>query len=184
MPSTQNSPDGDTGGDGREAIGQESRQVNSEKEMLASESDKQETLASLTSKEENDVPCTEEKAVEEPPKPAMEYPKGVEVFFIMAALIFSITLISLDQVRFPNSSKPPLGNKDTLALRSDTLRPLSQPPFPKSRTSSTASTTSPGTAPRTLSRSAPSSPPGAKSTSTSPSRRASSSPSSSLSSAA
>lgn len=41
---------------------------------------------------------SDEKAPEEAPKPAVEYPKGLEVFFIMLALILSITLCSLDQV--------------------------------------------------------------------------------------
>lgn len=41
---------------------------------------------------------SDEKAPEEPPKPVAEYPKGLHVFFIMLALILSITLCSLDQV--------------------------------------------------------------------------------------
>ncbi|QKX61430.1 uncharacterized protein TRUGW13939_08578 [Talaromyces rugulosus] len=45
---------------------------------------------------EDDGPATEEKGVEEPQK-AVEYPKGLEMFFIMLALVLSITLCSLDQ---------------------------------------------------------------------------------------
>ncbi|KAH8711974.1 major facilitator superfamily domain-containing protein [Phaeosphaeriaceae sp. PMI808] len=45
---------------------------------------------------EDDGPVTEEKGVDEPQKP-VEYPKGIEMFFIMLALVLSITLCSLDQ---------------------------------------------------------------------------------------
>ncbi len=41
---------------------------------------------------------SEEKAPEEAPKPVVEYPKGLEVLFIMLALVLSITLCSIDQV--------------------------------------------------------------------------------------
>ncbi|KAL1801711.1 hypothetical protein ACET3X_002053 [Alternaria dauci] len=55
----------------------------------------------VESNDEDDGAATEEKAVDEPPAPApappMAYPKGIEVLFIMLALILSITLISLDQ---------------------------------------------------------------------------------------
>lgn len=54
-----------------------------------------------------DPALSEEKAPEAPPKPVVEYPKGLEVFFIMLALILSITLCSLDQVSFgklPNAT--------------------------------------------------------------------------------
>lgn len=40
---------------------------------------------------------TEEKVKEQPAK-AVEYPKGLELFFIMLALVLSITLCALDQV--------------------------------------------------------------------------------------
>jgi hypothetical protein len=46
---------------------------------------------------EGDGPSTAEKGVEEPQN-AVEYPKGLEMFFIMLALVLSITLCSLDQV--------------------------------------------------------------------------------------
>ncbi|OQD93527.1 hypothetical protein PENSOL_c032G03845 [Penicillium solitum] len=42
-------------------------------------------------------PFPEEKAVDEPPTPVAEYPKGMEALFIMVALVLSITLCSLDQ---------------------------------------------------------------------------------------
>jgi hypothetical protein len=44
------------------------------------------------------LPVPEEKAVD-PPQDTPTYPKGMEVFFIMLALVLSITLVSLDQVR-------------------------------------------------------------------------------------
>ncbi|KAJ5652641.1 hypothetical protein N7507_010067 [Penicillium longicatenatum] len=47
----------------------------------------------------DDGPATEEKAVGEPLEPVMEYPKGIEVLFIVAALGLSIILCSLDQSR-------------------------------------------------------------------------------------
>lgn len=58
----------------------------------------------VESNDEHDGPGTAEKPVEAPQPPAMTYPKGIEVFFIMIALILSITLISLDQVSPPASS--------------------------------------------------------------------------------
>jgi hypothetical protein len=48
----------------------------------------------------SDDSTTEEKAADETPKPVGEYPKGIEALFIMAALVLSITLCSLDQVSF------------------------------------------------------------------------------------
>jgi MFS transporter, DHA2 family, glioxin efflux transporter len=47
---------------------------------------------------EDDGLATGEKAVDEPQSPPVEYPKGIEMFFIMLALVLSITLCSLDQV--------------------------------------------------------------------------------------
>jgi hypothetical protein len=41
----------------------------------------------------------EEKLAEEPARP-VAYPKGLELFFLMLALVLSITLVALDQVRF------------------------------------------------------------------------------------
>lgn len=46
---------------------------------------------------EDDSSATGEKAAEEPAK-AVEYPKGLQMFFIMLALLLSITLCALDQV--------------------------------------------------------------------------------------
>lgn len=46
---------------------------------------------------DEDANPDEEKAVIEAEKP-LEYPKGLEMFFIMLALVLSITLCSLDQV--------------------------------------------------------------------------------------
>lgn len=54
--------------------------------------------------DKDDDPGTEEKPVEAPQPPAMTYPKGIEVLFIMLALVLSITLISIDQVSPPASS--------------------------------------------------------------------------------
>ncbi|KAJ3497078.1 hypothetical protein NLG97_g2182 [Lecanicillium saksenae] len=55
------------------------------------------TTGSSSSDIDNDGPSLEQKTVGEIPKPEAEYPKGVEAFSIMAALILTITLISLDQ---------------------------------------------------------------------------------------
>lgn len=90
-------------GNGRgnlEAIGEKTHQVEPEKEKQTVESDQPSTLASSTVDGVDDGPATEEKAVDEPPKPVVEYPKGVEALFIMVALVLSITLCSLDQVSF------------------------------------------------------------------------------------
>lgn len=46
---------------------------------------------------DEDANRDEEKAAIEAEKP-LEYPKGLEMFFIMLALVLSITLCSLDQV--------------------------------------------------------------------------------------
>ncbi|OHX00771.1 major facilitator superfamily transporter [Colletotrichum incanum] len=46
---------------------------------------------------EDDGSATEEKAVDTPQPPPVSYPKGIEVLFIMLALVLSITLVSLDQ---------------------------------------------------------------------------------------
>ncbi|KAF2763054.1 MFS general substrate transporter [Pseudovirgaria hyperparasitica] len=80
-------------------MGDNTHQVDPEKE-------KPNEMSSSASSTDNGVPrsdapeadgaTTEEKPVAEPPKP-MTYPKGIEVLFIMLALILSITLISLDQ---------------------------------------------------------------------------------------
>lgn len=48
---------------------------------------------------EDDGPAVEEKGVDDAPKP-VEYPKGIEMFFIMLALVLTITLCSLDQVGY------------------------------------------------------------------------------------
>lgn len=87
-----------------EATGEKKHQVEPEKEKQTAESNESSIMASSTANgvekqetPEDDVSATEEKAVEEPQKP-VEYPKGIEMFFIMLALVLSITLCSLDQV--------------------------------------------------------------------------------------
>jgi MFS transporter, DHA2 family, glioxin efflux transporter len=87
-----------------EAIGEKTHQVEPEMEKQTAESNEPSTVASSTingvekpRSPEGDGPATEENAVEEP-KTSVEYPSGVEVLFIMLALVLSITLISLDQV--------------------------------------------------------------------------------------
>ena len=87
-----------------EAIGEKTHQVEPEKEKQTVESNETSTVASSTLSgvekpefPEDDSPATKEKAVGEPQEP-VGYPKGVEVLFIMLALVLSITLISLDQV--------------------------------------------------------------------------------------
>ena len=52
----------------------------------------------VESNDEDDGPGTEEKPVEAPQPSAMTYLKGIEVLFIMLALVLSITLVSIDQV--------------------------------------------------------------------------------------
>lgn len=47
---------------------------------------------------EDNSPAAGEKALEEPAK-TVEYPNGLHMFFIMLALVLSITLCALDQVR-------------------------------------------------------------------------------------
>lgn len=86
------------------ATGEKTYQVEPEKEKQAVESNELSTVASSTANgveksetPEDDGSATKEKAVEEPAKP-VEYPKGLEMFFIMLALVLSITLCALDQV--------------------------------------------------------------------------------------
>lgn len=81
-----------------EAVGEKTHQVEAEKEEQTVESNRPSTVASPSVNDVDDGPATEGKAVDEPPKPAMEYPKGIEALFIMVALVLSITLCSLDQV--------------------------------------------------------------------------------------
>jgi hypothetical protein len=99
-PSTLPSPLPEDGnGNGNiEAIGEKTHRVDPEKEKQTVESSTSSTMASSSVNSVDDGPATEEKAVGEPPEPVMEYPKGIEVLFIMAALVLSITLCSLDQV--------------------------------------------------------------------------------------
>ena len=103
-PSTLSPPlpeDGNGNGNGNgnlEAIGEKTYQVEPEKEKQTVEPNEPFTVASSTVNGVDDGPATEEKAVDEPPKPVMEYPKGIEALSIMVALVLSITLISLDQV--------------------------------------------------------------------------------------
>ncbi|KAJ6142885.1 hypothetical protein N7471_002338 [Penicillium samsonianum] len=90
--------DGNGNGNGNlEAIGEKTHQVEPEKEKQTVESNRPSTMASSSVNGLDDGPATEEKAVDEPPKPVMEYPKGIEALFIMVALVLSITLCSLDQ---------------------------------------------------------------------------------------
>ncbi|KAK9416794.1 putative MFS general substrate transporter [Seiridium unicorne] len=86
-----------------EAIGEKTHQVEPEKEKQAVESNESSTMTSSTVNgvekpefPEGHDPATKETAVDEP-QPPVEYPKGIEVLFIMLALVLSITLISLDQ---------------------------------------------------------------------------------------
>ncbi|KAK9784948.1 putative MFS general substrate transporter [Seiridium cardinale] len=86
-----------------EAIGEKTHQVEPQKEKQNVESNEPSTMTSSTvngaEKPEfpgDHDPATKETAVDEP-QPAVEYPKGIEVLFIMLALVLSITLISLDQ---------------------------------------------------------------------------------------
>lgn len=87
-----------------EAIGETIHHVEPEKEKQTVESDEPSTVASSTVNDveklefpADDGPATKENAVDEPQEP-IGYPSGVEVLFIMLALVLSITLISLDQV--------------------------------------------------------------------------------------
>ena len=101
-PSTLPSPlPGDSNGKGNlEASGEGTHQIDPEDEKRTVEFNTPSTMVSSSVNGVEDGPATEEKAADEPPKPVMEYPKGIEAFFIMAALVLSITLCSLDQVSF------------------------------------------------------------------------------------
>jgi hypothetical protein len=85
--------------------GEETYEVGPEKEKQAVESNgPSSTVASSTASgvekpetPEDDGSATEEKAVEGPAKP-LEYPKGLQMFFIMLAFVLTITLCALDQV--------------------------------------------------------------------------------------
>jgi hypothetical protein len=91
-------PEEGNGNGNLEAIGEKTHQFEPEMEKQTVESHTPSTMASSSLNGLDDGPATEEKAANEPPKPAMEYPKGIEAFFIMTALVLSITLCSLDQV--------------------------------------------------------------------------------------
>ncbi|KAH7079834.1 major facilitator superfamily domain-containing protein [Paraphoma chrysanthemicola] len=85
------------------ATGETVYQVRPEKEMDAVESQATSIVASSMAKGihypetcGDDGPAAEEKAAEAVAKP-VDYPKGLELFFIMLALVLSITLCALDQ---------------------------------------------------------------------------------------
>lgn len=105
-PSTLSPPlPGDGNGKGNlEAIGEKAHQIEPEKEKQTVEIKTPSTIAFSSMNGIDDGAATEEKAVDEPPKPVMEYPQGIEALFIMAALVLSITLCSLDQVNSTASS--------------------------------------------------------------------------------
>lgn len=88
----------------QDATEEKTQHVEPENEMQIAESNKSSTVTSSIANGVDDTLATEEKTVEEPPKPAMEYPKGLEAFFIMVALVLSITLCSLDQVSSTTAS--------------------------------------------------------------------------------
>ncbi|KAL1599453.1 hypothetical protein SLS60_007256 [Paraconiothyrium brasiliense] len=86
-----------------EENGEKTYQGEPEKERQTVESNESSTVASSTANgvEKRETPdeegsATEEKGVDDSKKPD-EYPKGFEMFFIMLALVLSITLCSLDQ---------------------------------------------------------------------------------------
>jgi hypothetical protein len=88
-----------------ESLGDETHHVESDREKQSVGSNEPSTMASSTANgvekpefPENNSPATEEKAVDEPQPLPVEYPKGIEMFFIMLALVLVITLLSLDQV--------------------------------------------------------------------------------------
>jgi hypothetical protein len=99
-----------------EALGEKTHQVESEKKMQTAESNDVSTVGFSTANSvekqelfEDDRPATKQQPADEPPPIA--YPKGVEVLFIMLALILSITLVSLDQV----SSTSPIAAQSRLS---------------------------------------------------------------------
>lgn len=92
-------PEDGKGNGNLEATGEKTHQVEPEKEKQTVESNTSSTMAPSSVNDVDDGPATEEKPVE-PPKPVVEYPKGIEALFIMTALVLSITLCSLDQVSF------------------------------------------------------------------------------------
>lgn len=108
-----------------EAIGETTYQVEPEKEKQTVESNEPSIVASSTANgvekpeiPEDDGPATKEKGVNESQKP-VEYPKGVEMFFIMLALVLSITLCSLDQV---SSTAPSFSQSRCLPMHHTPIR--------------------------------------------------------------
>jgi hypothetical protein len=88
-----------------EFLGDETHHVESDREEQSVGSNEPSTMASSTANgvekpefPEDDSPAIGEKAVDEPQPPPVEYPKGIEMCFIMLALVLVITLVSLDQV--------------------------------------------------------------------------------------
>ena len=53
---------------------------------------------------EDNVPAAEEKATETPAPPPMMYPKGIQLVSIMASLVLTIGMMSLDSVTFTSPS--------------------------------------------------------------------------------
>lgn len=79
------------------------------------------------SHDENSLPCKVQDT--EVPQKTAEYPKGIALFFVMLALMLSVILISLDQVRLttPASSLTKrTSRRDVDYLYRPLLRPLSQ----------------------------------------------------------
>jgi hypothetical protein len=92
-----------------DAVRGAAKQVDSEKEKLRCESDELSVVVPLTATcgetlgtHEENGPSATEKVAEEP-QLSVEYPKGITLFFMMLALVLTITLISLDQVSFTTS---------------------------------------------------------------------------------
>jgi len=77
----------------------QSSELSGEASSTAEDTEKQEIL-------EDDGDSKEEKGKDEL-QPPVEYPHGIEMFFIMLALVLSIVLCSIDQVSFPTPTLPP-----------------------------------------------------------------------------
>ena len=85
-----------------DSVGEESKHVDSSEQSTVDGVEK-------SGFPEDDATATNEKAVDEPQEPA-EHPGGIELAFIMLALVLAIFLFSLDQV----SSTAPISSQSRL----------------------------------------------------------------------
>ncbi|KAF7715003.1 MFS-type multidrug transporter [Penicillium ucsense] len=91
------SPEDDNSDGSLKATGEIKHQIEPAKEKQTASSNIPSTSTTSSMNDVEKVHVAQAKTANKPPNAVMEYPKGLEVFFIMTALVLSITLCSLDQ---------------------------------------------------------------------------------------